>query len=121
MDSRVLPKGRTKKVNNVTDFYLENRIIPESLLAFLEPITTGLFTKEEIDEAFCRDVHSFGIHFGDRDDGATVALLAVVLGVVVVVVLLVLGCVALSGCVCWCCFDSCRRKVIGNIIEENLY
>ena len=80
-------------------------------MAFLEPITTGLFTKEEIEEAFCRDVHSFGIHFADRDNGATVALLAVILGVVVVVVLLVLGCVTLSGCVCWCCFDSCRRKV----------
>jgi len=104
-------------VGNVTT---DNRIIPESLLAFLEPITTGLFTKEEIDEAFCRDVHSFGIHFADRDNGATIALLAVILGVVVVVVLLVLGCVTLSGCVCWCCFDSCRRKM-ENLFSSNSY
>jgi len=98
----------------------ENEIIPESLLAFLDPISTGLFSKEEIDEAFCRDVHYLGQFFDDREDDATIALLAVVLGVVTVLVLLVLACVALSGCVCWCCFDSCRQK-LENIFSSNSY
>ena len=65
----------------------------------------------DLDEAFCRDVHHLSVHFPARETEARLAVLAVVLGVVAVIVLLVLGCVALSGCVCWCCVDSCRQKV----------
>ena len=70
----------------------------------------------DLDEAFCRDVHHLSVHFPARETEARLAVLAVVLGVVAVIVLLVLGCVALSGCVCWCCVDSCRQKV-GDRIE----
>ena len=69
-----------------------------------------MFSKEEITEAFCRDIDFLSSHFPDREDGS-LALVAVVCGVVAVLVLLVLACICLSGCVCWCCFDSCRRKV----------
>ena len=79
----------------------ENTGIPDSLLSFLEPASSGQFTRDEVTEAFCRDVHYFGQFFSDRTDEATLAIMAVVLGVVVVVVLLVLGCISLSGCICW--------------------
>ena len=92
-------------------YFPENEVIPESLLAYLEPVSTGLFSRSELEEAFCRDVHHLSLHFGDRAEFLTLELLVVGLGVMVVVLLLVLGCLILSGCVCWCCFESCRRKV----------
>ena len=89
----------------------ENEVIPESLLAYLDPVSTGMFSAAELEEAFCRDVHHLSINFGDRQEFLTLELLVVGLGVMIVVLLLVLGCLILSGCVCWCCFESCRRKV----------
>ena len=95
---------------------LENSKVSDSLLAFLKP---GEFSKEEITEAFCRDVDFLSSHFPEREDGS-LALMAVVCGVVAVLVLLVLACVCLSGCVCWCCFDSCRRT-LHNFFSPNSY
>ena len=79
-----------------------------------------MYSKEEITEAFCRDLDSLSSQFQDRREEGALALLAVVCGVVAVVVLLVLACVCLSGCVCWCCFDSCRRKM-ENMFSPNSY
>ena len=76
-----------------------------------------MYSKEEITEAFCRDLDSLSSQFQDRREEGALALLAVVCGVVAVVVLLVLACVCLSGCVCWCCFDSCRRKVVKSLYQ----
>ena len=78
------------------------------MLAYLEP---GQLTQEEVLEAFCRDVEYLAGEFGDREESEPLTLLAVVLGVILVLVLLVLGCVCLSTVLCWCCFDACRRKV----------
>ena len=86
-------------------------------------MSSGLYTNEEVLEAFCRDVHTFADDFavllgpiGIVEE--VITLSAVVLGVVVVVVLFLLGCVCLAGCICWCCFDSCKRKVRNNIRNE---
>ena len=38
-------------------------MIPESLLAYLDPVSTGMFSKSELEEAFCRDVHHLSLHF----------------------------------------------------------
>ena len=91
--------------------HLENEVLPESLLAYLDPVSTGMFSRSELEEAFCRDVHHLSLNFEDRPEFNTLEVLVVGLGVMVVVLLLVLGCLILSGCVCWCCFESCRRKV----------
>ena len=95
---------------------IDNTEIPDSLLAYIEPLSSGLYSKEDILEAYCRDVENFASGFAGLAIGIgiveeVITLSAVVLGVVVVVVLLVLGCICLAGCICWCCFDSCKRKV----------
>ena len=69
-----------------------------------------MLSPEELTEAFCRDVDFLSSHFPDRKDDS-LALMAVVCGVVAVLVILLLACISLSGCVCWCCFDSCRKKI----------
>lgn len=109
-------------INGIIDGNLttENEVIPESLLAYLDPVSTGMFSAAELEEAFCRDVHHLSINFGDRQEFLTLELLVVGLGVMVVVLLLVLGCLILSGCVCWCCFESCRRK-LENFLSPNSY
>jgi len=98
----------------------ENEVLPESLLAYLDPVSTGMFSRSELEEAFCRDVHHLSLNFGDRAEFHTLEVLVVGLGVMVVVLLLVLGCLILSGCVCWCCFESCRRK-LENVLSTNNY
>ena len=90
-------------------------------MAYLDPVSTGMFSKSELEEAFCRDVHHLSLHFGDRPEFLTLEVLVVGLGVMVVVLLLVLGCLILSGCVCWCCFESCRRKVWEILVSALVY
>jgi len=102
----------------------DNTIIPDSLLAYLEPLSSGTYTKEELLEAYCRDVEEFAAGFADIAAPFGVEeesfIVAVALAVVVVVLLLFLGCVCLAGCICWCCFDSCKLKV-ENFFSPNSY
>jgi len=96
----------------------------DSLLAYMEPsVSIRNYTKEELLEAFCRDVDAFALELATGDNSGdlltsveetieeVINTSTKVLGMVVSIFLILLILVCLTACLCYCCHQDFKDKI----------
>jgi len=96
----------------------------DSLLAYMEPsVSTRNYTKEELLEAFCRDVDAFALELATGENSGdllttveetieeVIDTSTKVLGMVVSIFLTLLILVCLAACLCYCCHKDFKDKI----------